>query len=364
MKKLTGFSLLCMMLCARVFATLTFFPPHMENGLAYAIGTVLSTALQLLLIIPAVKLAELVPEGPCAAAMGISKPLGVGVTICFLIYFLYEAFFDAGSMAYFTDYFFSVNMPRVITALCCTLTAIGLARLETAVIGRTAQAAFFGMAALLAVMAICSASELDLTRLDMALEDPSQVIGKAILSETERCECLVLFTFLAGRTESSPWKTARRFLAAKGVLVGSIFLMVTAVLGAFALHSKLPVFTLATFSENLITQRSDAVFLLVWVFMGIVKLGLLIHCAGECLQILFPKLSGLDSSAAAGIIPCLAAMPLLLSYRWERIVYSEQGLTGVVLLSFLLPLLLLSIINKRSTLKGYINGDLRRQQPS
>ena len=109
---------------------------------------------------------------------------------------------------------------------------------------------------------------MDIMRLDLAVERPFEVIGRAVISETERCECLVLFTFLAGRSQSSPQKSARHFLIAKGTLVGGLFILVTAALGAFVMRTKLPVFALASFSKNLITERSDAVFLLVWVSLS------------------------------------------------------------------------------------------------
>lgn len=342
MRKFTGFSLVCILLCARIFATLTFFPNHMESGLAYGIGAVISTLLQGILLIPAARLAQLCPEGPCKAAMDKHRTLGTAITVCFMLYFMYEAFVDAGSMAYFTDYFFSVNMHRALTALCCTLAAVYLARLDTAVIGRTAQIAFFGMVGLILMMTLCSAASLDIMRLDLAVERPFEVIGRAVISETERCECLVLFTFLAGRSQSSPQKSARHFLIAKGTLVGGLFILVTAALGAFGMRTKLPVFALASFSKNLITERSDAVFLLVWVFMGIVKLGVLIHCAAECLRLLFPSLDKMKSSLFCGVLPAFCALPLLLSYKWERFIYSEHSLVSVVGMSVIIPLILLS----------------------
>ena len=339
--KLTPAALVCLLLCARSFATLTFFPANMTNGTAYLISVLLSTTVQGLVLIPAAHLAASAKSDPCTLAFKRNEVFGKIVTCAFLLYFLYEAFYDIGSMAYFTDYFFSVNMPRIVTVVCCTLAAVYAARLNTEVIGKTAQFALAGVVLMLIVIAAGAAEDMDITRFNLAVPELPKVVGRSMLSETDRCECLVLFCFLAGRTQGDPTVTAKRFILSKAILISSIFGMVTAVLGNFTLRSSLPVFTLAASSENLITERSDAIFLLVWVFTGIVKLANLLHCAACCIRLLFPRTTALGSSLAAGLLPAAAALPILISYNWETIVYSEHSIAPIVILAFILPLILL-----------------------
>lgn len=339
--KLTPAALVCLLLCARSFATLTFFPADMTNGTAYIVSVLLSTTIQGLILIPAAYLASTAKSDPCTLAIKKNALFGKIVTCGFMLYFLYEAFFDIGSMAFFTDFFFSVNMPRIVTVVCCTLAAVYAARLNTVVIGKTAQIAFAGVVLMLIIVASGAAEDMDFTRFNLAVPELPKVVGKSMLSETRRCECLVLFTFLSGQTQGDPRVTAKKFILVKATVISLIFTMVTAVMGNLTLRSSMPMFTLAASSENLITERSDAVFLLVWVFTGIVKIANLLHCAACCIRLLRPRTTALGSALAAGVIPAVATLPILMSYGWEKIVFSEHSLAAVILLAFVLPLLLL-----------------------
>ena len=348
--KLTQAGLVCLLLCVRSFASMTFFPLGISGGLPYMAAAVLSTAVQGFLIVPAALLAERTRLDPCQLAFSHRKAFGRAVTLLLLVWFLYGLFRDIGDIAYFTDYFFSVSMPRVIIVLCCALTAVYAARAGLSAIGRAGQAAFAGVVIMLVIIAAGAAEDMDFTALDLAVPGVGKAIFSDMVSEGGRCECLVLFSFLASRTEGSAASTARRFLLAKAAVICVIVGMTTAVLGGLMLHTKLPVFTLAAASENLITQRSDAVFLLIWLFTGLVRLALVIWCAGECIRYLFPKTSVTGSVLAAGLLPAAAAVPILSGYGWDRVIYSGQSVLPIFLLVTLLPLLLQDLSRKRKEL--------------
>lgn len=339
--RLSSAALICMLLSARIFAVLTFFPRSTESGFASIIGILLSTAVQGLLIFPVVRLVKKTHTDPLSASHNISSPLEKAVTAAFLLFFLYDAFLDIGSMAYFTDYFFSVNMPRALTVACCLLTALYAARLDSPVIGRLAQLSIILTCLMLLTVAAGSAERIDVTRFDLAIPHVGKAIFHAALADTGRCECLVIFSFYAAHTNGDAAVTARRFLIAKGTIICTIFALVTAVLGSLSLNTPLPVFTLAATSENLITERCDALFLLAWIFTGLVKLANLLHCAAICVRRLFPKATHFASVMSAGILPAAAALPLLLIYKWESIIRSERSIVPIIVLTFILPLILL-----------------------
>ena len=341
--RLSAAALICMLLSARVFATLTFFPAGTESGLVTILAVIFSTALQGLMLVPAVCLAKSAKTDILTLADSHGTAVGKAVTAGFLLYFIYESFYDIGSLAYFTDYFFSVNMPRLLTVFCCVFAAVYVAALDTAVIGRAAQMSLLGALLMLLVIAAGSFSDMDVTRFDLAVPDVSGKIWHAMLSETDRCECLVLFTFYAGSIKGDPAVAARRFIIAKAALICTVFGLVTAVTGSFAVKSPLPVFTLAASSENLITERCDAVFLLAWVFTGLVKLANLLHCASICLRRLKPDITAFGGAFAAGLVPAAAALPLLFDYDWEAVIRSEHSILLLILLAFLLPCILLSV---------------------
>jgi hypothetical protein len=194
---------------------------------------------------------------------------------------------------------------------------------------------------MLLTVAAGSAERIDVTRFDLAIPHVGKAIFRAALADTGRCECLVIFAFYAAHTNGDAAVTARRFLIAKGTIICTIFALVTAVLGSLSLNTPLPVFTLAATSENLITERCDALFLLAWIFTGLVKLANLLHCAAICIRRLFPKATHFASVMSAGILPAAAALPLLLIYKWESIICSERSIVPIIVLTFILPLILL-----------------------
>jgi hypothetical protein len=345
-QKLSPAALICILLCARSFTTMTLFPVGITGGLTYMTGAVISTVLQIFLLIPAAKLAARASKDPCTLAFERGKNFGRTTTLAFLLYFIYEAFRDIGDLAYFTDYFFAVNMTRVMTVLCVVLTAVYAARLRISVLGRTARITFAGVIIMLAVIAAGAAEDMDITRFDCAVNDLPAELSKVVYAEFSRCECLALFSFLAADIDGDPEKTAKRYLIAKGAMITLIAGMVTSVLGTFAFAEKLPVFTLAAASENLITERSDAVFLLIWVMTGIVKLTTLLYCSARCLRLLLPKTSDFGSVILAGFLPTAAALPLLLVYGWEKVIYSPRPAAPIIVLGLILPAYLLHVSPK------------------
>ncbi|MBQ8965802.1 hypothetical protein [Ruminococcus sp.] len=335
--KLTGAGLICLLLVVRAFSALTFFPTNMHSGLLFIAGILLAAPIHFMMILPAAKLTKYNKADTSTVYAEAWPFISKSVKSAYLLYFLYEAFLTVGSLSYFMDYFFSVDMPRVLTVLCFALAAVYGAGQQTSALGRTAQFGLAGLLLMLLAVGAGAAEDMQITRFDVAVSDQKSVLINAMLSDTDRCGCLVMFSFLAGRTKGDNVAAARRFIVAKAALIGGIFAMVTAVLGSYAARCKLPFFTLAAASENLITERSDAVFLVVWVFSGVVKLSALTHCGALCAEQLIPRIKRTSAALVVGLLPAAAALPVLLGYGWDRLISAEYGLVPNVLLSFAVP---------------------------
>ena len=339
--KLTSAAFICLLLCTRCFAALTFFPSGISGGLPFIAGAVLSSALQGLIMLPAALLADRTHKNASELILERNRLHGKAAALIFLVYFLYCSFIDLGDISYFTDYFFSVSMPRTVIVLCCALASVYAARTGFAAVGRISQLAVSGAVLMLIIIALGAAEDMDFTRFDLAVEDLGGSIIDSMISETGRCECLVLFAFLAPHAEGSAVSAAKRFLIAKAIMICVIAALTTAVLGGLAWNTKLPVFTLAASSENLITERSDAVFLLIWLFTGLVKLAAGAYCACRCIKLLRPTADETAASLAAGLIPAAAAVPLLANYGWDNVLYNSHSLLPILFTAFILPLTVL-----------------------
>lgn len=355
-KTLTGTRLLCIMLCARIFTTMTFFPDGGDNAAVLMLAALLSTFLQALMLLPAA----------IAFDKGRAYTPSKGAMLVYLAFFGCRIFKDIGGFIYFSEYFFTGDMHRTVVLICILAPAVYLAALKTGTVGKAAGAVLISVGAALLIIGSDAFTKARWDNLDLAVNGLGQQVMRLALSETERCECLVMFTFLLPkikRPEGSAVALGAKYLGLKlGVLL-FIYSLTGATLGAYFKATKLPVFSAASYSGGKLIQRFDSVFLLIWCCAGLVKLATLVHLSGLCLRTLMPKISPLTAGALSAAVPAAAALPFLLTYRWESMVYNEGagsivGALAIAALTALPPLLGLF---KRFTKNRLIGGRLNEQ---
>ncbi|MBR1863175.1 MAG: hypothetical protein IJ806_03705 [Ruminococcus sp.] len=349
-QELSAYRLTAMMLMGRIFAAMTYFPAGYEGPGTLMAGTLLSALFQGLLMIPA---AVLYRRG--------GREVSRGAAALYLIYFCYEMFMDIGGYVYFSDFLFGGEVRRTAVLGALVLSALFLAAMDTAVLGKAAGTVLIGMAAALLIIGAGAARKAYWVNIDFAAADPAGAVLRAAAAETARCECLVLYAFLLPRTSlsrrNSPGRTAAGFLAAKAVVLETVFFLTAAVLGRYFYHTKLPVFSAASYSGGRVIQRFDGLFLLIWCAAAIVKLGVLGACARDCIMILRPSAER-NRAAALALLPCAvgAAVPVL-RYRWESVVYGEPAalvFAAVVILTAGVPAAVLAgrALRRRTVSKG------------
>ena len=354
MNKITPLQLFTLMICGRWFSMMTYFPFSNDNAQVLMIGILISTLIQIILVIPAVMFQKRYSsENVCTLSISSNKVTGIGITVLYLLFFIMVSFFVIGNFTYFIDYFFADYIPRIMLVICCTLAAVYLAHMNLRVIGKTAMVVIGIFIFTVIIIVASSFKKFDLVNFNLAVENLPQSLWKAVRLEFMRNTDLVVFAFLLPDLNGNAAKTVGWYFAVKVVVLEVVLGFITMILGDYGMLSKLSLFSLAAYSSTALIERFDAAFMFLWVMMAIVKLGVYIHCAGKCIKLIVPKTPFVTSVIISGVVPALCALGLLLPHRWEEAAY-YQGITPlifIILLYAVIPLIML-LKGKKGKRKG------------
>ncbi len=353
MKKLTSLQLCMLLICGRAFTLMTFLPAGSDNSLIYMIGTVVSTLIQAAIVIPIIIFQQKFQnENPCTLALSRSKPLGIFVTLLYMLYFALVIFYVIGTFTYFMDYYFSDYIPRIMIVISSAAAAVYVGKMNTGVIGKTGAVVFALFLFFTATLVISSLENFSTVNFHLADNDVSGGIWQAAKGELSRNADLIFLVFLLPDLKGKVGKSSAVFLAVRFALVEIIMGFVTIILGDYTMYSKLPFFSLAAYSKTSIIERYDAAIMSVWVMLAIIKLGMYVHCTARCVKYTLPKLSFVTSAIIASAVPAAASLFYLIPHKWETIAYSSVSSIPLIILAAVVPLLMILFMRGRKNEKA------------
>ncbi len=324
MNRLSAMQLAVMMICARCFSMMTYFPYTQSNTLVFMIAMLISTALQGLLLIPAAILCSRHGKGLCEIALERSRLLGVFVSVAFLLYFLWDIFMTTGTFAFFVDNYFSNHISRIPAVICAGAVAVYLGGLGSAALGKCAGVMFFLFALFTGVLLLSALDRPDFTNFHLAQDNIPKALTGDIAGELVRNRELVALVFLLGDVRGSKPKAVYSYLAVKLVILEVVMGFAALVLGEFAVETDMPFFYLSCYSNSSVIERYDAGFMAVWTVLGVVRLALAFHCSGRCLRLIGKRISRRTSILLVQIVPAAATFVLLLRHRWKGLAYMRE----------------------------------------
>jgi hypothetical protein len=158
--------------------------------------------------------------------------------------------------------------------------------------------------------------------------------GSGIVQILSLGDTLPLFFLLMDVTRRKRSFQPLWFLLLSLILWELMLLLCKAVLGALLSEAQSPFFLLTAVSQPLRTQRADALFLIVFVLLCIVRLTLLTVLSAHLLGMLLPALRLRSLLSLGGMVGC-AGIFTAMSFSGNA-----YCLIGIVLMGFLLPLML------------------------
>ena len=335
LSRISPLSLFTLMICGRWFSMMTYYSFVSDNTQVLMLGILISTFFQILLSVPAIKLGKKYSEN------GLNEKSCKAVTILFFLFFQMIAFATIGNFTYFMDYFFADYIPRLMIVIIFTLSAVYLAHISIRAIGKTAVVVTAVFIFTLVIIIASSFKRFNTVNFNLAQDHFFMTILRSSVREFMRNTELVLFAFLLPSIEGNAGKTLGFYYIVKVCVLEITLAFVTMILGDYGMVSKLPLFSLASYSSTALIERFDASFMFIWVMMAVVKTGAYFHCSGKCIKKIFPKIPFVTSVIISGILPAVFSFAILILHKWEKMAYYHGYVPFVmiIVLFFVVPLI-------------------------
>lgn len=316
--------LTCMMICASLFSTVIITN---ETSVRYAADYVLASLIFAFLLILWAKLMRV--ERGLSSETVFEKISAAVVCVVFLI--------NAASTAVRIGDFYSAESESSVPTFFLLILIVAVAAYAL-YSGIESAARFSGMAVAVccAVIVYMTAAGADNFSAANLLNDGRNGPWDALFEKFSRFPDFLAFIALTRyvKQHSSVMKSAAIYILVAAALSSFLFMFCEGCLSDFMYETRYPFYTLAAVSEAALLKGIDAVFLIVWILTGIIKISVHLLAAYTVAKRLFPALDakylkgGIALPVMALSIVFEAFEPSLIS----RIVYVAAGVGFVCLL--------------------------------
>lgn len=262
----TAFSVMC-----------AAFPFTLEQLL----GTAISIGIQMLLCIPVLLLAR--RNDSLAAHCTEHKVL----PLVFLLYFLISG---GRSIVQLWNVSGSLSLPfsnaipaaALIAVVCLYTSSLGIRTLA-----RSSTLVFGVLVLTLLVMLSGGYRTIHLQQLSFS---PDATIWQGIIRHLSLADELPILVLLLSFLDKQPIKSTLRFFGLSLLIWSFVLFLGITILGNFMTHAPYPFFMIANVSQPFRTQRADALYLVLFVLLCILRLTLLTTLSAHLLGQAFPNL--------------------------------------------------------------------------
>ncbi len=349
MKKLSVAQFLSLLILCRLFVTMTYTPVDSEAPLITIAGEILSTLIQLALIIPPVILRKRFPDRNMVSVGYIpSKAVGIVLSAVYGTFFMLVAVKVLGDFSHFINFAFPVFSFESAIILSMAVGAAYIAYLGITPLSRTSVIAITLFVLMLAIVVSESSGSIDPSNLTLHSEKPVAGIIHAGIMSIGRNTSIVLGCFMLPLLKGRKSTPLAVFVTAKYFIVTLIIFFYSSILGSFARVGQLPFFHLSSYSDTSIVARFDPIFLVVWTMTGTVYLSALIWASATAVGYAVPNVSQKRLCSAISGIVFLIAGVILYSDSWDITEKFFLESMAVFILVTLVPSLLLFVRKEKS----------------
>lgn len=324
-----------LLLLGRIFTLMTYVPLSSGGHGILPAAIAISTAIQVALLLPLMVLNRRFEGKNLVQIAAERRPLlGRLVAIIFLIFLLAMG---ADSCAHFGGFLSGVFFPQsnklifavIFVAVCMYCASRGLQGLARA--GLPIFVLFLGMLVLVGAMSLSSGA----LHTALPTQDATRLFP-AILEDFGRSGELCVAALLMGKIPKNGLKRSLFvYFSGKIIILEVITVLIITVLGNYASIVDFPLFSLGSYAGLGGVQRLDAVYLVIWTLIAVVRIALTIALATELLGDIFPKFKCKSAAVGSGIL--LAGIPLIYGKVLPEVVFAA----GIFALIFIIPLLLI-----------------------
>lgn len=346
--RLSAMQLAALALCARCYSMMTYFPHENNNAAVYIISVLLSSAVQALIILPAVVLAGRTGQGAIYAA-GSEKPTVSKIAAAlYLLFFMWDIFMTSAGFGYFLDEYFSHRVSGIAALICIAAAAAYLSGLRSSVLGKCAGITLAVFASFTLLLVLSALDRTDASAFHFAVDDIGGTLAQDVKLDILRSREVVMLAFLLGDVKGSHAKSAYSYIGVKAFIVSFVAAFAVLVMGDFAFSTQTPFYYLSCCCTSTIIERFDAGYMSVWTALAVLRLGLGLHCASRCCAVLVSPKEKKTARRLIPFLPAAAAFVVLLFHKGKSVVYLRESLWVIILLAGIIPLGMMLFSKQRS----------------
>lgn len=339
--KISSWQLLLLLFLSRLFTTITFFSLEDEATASLILPFAVSVLVEIILFVPAILLYKKYPkENAVTSAFKVNKIFGI-ILIC--IYSLFLVFMIFKTVRFFL-YFFETSFPDLIpvvwVGIMLLAASVYVAYLGIEAAARSAAVVFGLFIVMLLIVIPATASDFEISNY-YTVPISSDSLLQGVLDGISRSDEIVILILIMPYLREKLGKAVYGFLGLKLVFIEGIIICCMLLLGGYMIASPFSFFTMCRYAKTAFIERLDAVYLVVWTLMGVIKLSLYSIALRPTFEnVISNKKNKLMITALPFIIGGIPA--LLFAYKDQMIIpFTDIHIAfyAVIALGFLIPLI-------------------------
>ena len=343
--KISSLQLFILLLLARVMHTMIYYHGDEGVGLWMMPPVLAVTAIEAVIAIPVVKLAN---SGESVTS-ALGSRLGKAAAICYSAFFIYIL---SGTMSYFAEFmhseFWRVGAPAVVILILCAAAGY-CAYLGIEPVARAASVVAVAFFTLFIAMALVSEAGFDSLNFEPLRNSVAPNMLNMFVQDLSSSWWLPMLAALSPHLGGYAVKTAASYLISKLLLIELLMFLLIGTLGDFVRVIGYPILALGAYARTDFIRHFDAVNMFVWSLNCVIVGAVYLFIASRGIS---PKTKP-GRIASVVVVSAVAAAGGITSYYLNIDYRSDTAyiikLLGIVVLGVILPAVCL--LAKRFRLK-------------
>lgn len=338
--KISSWQLLLLLFLSRLFTTITFFSLESKDSASIILPFAASVLVEIILFVPAILLYKKYPkENVVTSALKVNKIFGVILICIYSLFLIFMIFKTVRFFLYFFETAFSDLLPVVWVGVMLLAASVYVAYLGIEAAARSAAVVFGLFIVMLLIVIPATAGDFEISNY-YTVPIRSDSLFQGILDGISRSDETVLLILIMPYLKEKIGKAVYGFLGMKLVFIEGIIICCMLLLGGYMTASPFSFFTMCRYAKTAFIERLDAVYLVVWTLMGVIKLSLYSIALRPSLEnVVSNRKNKFIITALPFIIGGIPA--LLFAYKDQMLIPfidTTMAFYAIIALGFLVPL--------------------------
>lgn len=339
--KISSWQLMLLLFLSRIFTTITFFSLKSKDPASIILPFAASVLVEIILFVPAILLYKKYPkENVITSALNVNKIFGIILIFIYSLFMIFMIFKTVRFFLYFFETAFSDLLPVVWVGIMLLAASVYVAYLGIEAAARSAAVVFGLFIVMLLIVIPATASDFEISNY-YTVPISSNSLLQGILDGISRSDETVILILIMPYLKEKIDQAVYGFLGMKLVFIEGIVICCMLLLGGYMTASPFSFFTMCRYAKTAFIERLDAVYLVVWTLMGVIKLSLYSIALRPSLEnALSNRKNKLIITALPFIIGGIPA--LLFAYKDQMIIpFMDTTITfyAIIALGLLIPII-------------------------